>query len=64
MEKKIFYLCNQKKCKLCSAKYGDCKHTSDRNFALHKGQVGIFKKVGEDLFEMDINKDDIVIMEV
>jgi hypothetical protein len=62
-----YYICNQKRCEKGSCQLDGetyCKHTSDRNYALHKGQVGVFEKKDDELWELDINKDDIVIMEV
>lgn len=68
LEMNKYYICNQEKCgENASCKidteYG-CKHTSDRNYALHKGQVGVFEKKGDELWELDIKKDYLVIMEV
>ena len=35
LKRKIFYMCNQKKCETCSAKNGECKHTTDIRYAAH-----------------------------
>ena len=32
-QKKVFYICNRKKCPNC---YGECHHTADISFALYK----------------------------
>lgn len=58
---KIFYLCNKKKCKheYCrlDEKY-PCKHTMNKDYALHKGEMGRFVRRGNDLWEVDNNEID------
>lgn len=35
----IFYVCNQKKCENCSAKDGECKHTTNLKYAKNYNSV-------------------------
>ncbi len=54
---KIFYLCNKKKCEYGSCRFEEplCSHTTDKNYALHKDEMGKFIRLGKDLWEVDGN---------